>query len=104
MKAYNRFDSDNDQVMQAPQGNAFDGPFDPIESFIKFEGVDSWNRPVFKDEQSNCRYGCLDKLFNEEATAQQVQEIVTVWDLVYFGNTFDCEPMGDPISSNFTIV
>jgi len=49
MKAYNKFDSDNDQVMQAPQGNAFDGPFDPIESFIKFEGIDSWSRPVFKD-------------------------------------------------------
>lgn len=71
---------------------------------VKFESIDSWNRPVFKDEQSNRRYGCLDKLFNEDAIAQQVKEIVTVRDLVYFGNSFDCEPMGDPIPSNIKIV
>lgn len=104
MKAYNKFDGDNDILMQAPQGSIFDGPFDPIESFIKFEGIDSWNRPVFKEEQSNCRYGCLDKLFPYDATTQQIKEIVTEWDLVYFGNSFDCEPMGDPIPSNLKIV
>lgn len=70
---------------------------------VKFESIDSWNRPVFKDEQSNRRYGCLDKLFNEDAIAEQVKEIVTEKDLVFFGNFFDCEPMGMPANGNIKI-
>jgi hypothetical protein len=63
---------------------------------LKFEGIDSWNRPVFKDVNSTCRYGSLDKLCGA-ADVHEVVSKITVLDLCYFGSFFDCEPLGASI-------
>ena len=63
---------------------------------LKFEGVDFWGRPIFKDS-NNARYGSTDKLFHFEATAEEVLEHVTESDLRYFGKHFGCEPDGSRI-------
>jgi len=61
---------------------------------IIFEGIDSWNRPVFKAVESNERFGSVDLLFGYADTEETVLTKITEKDLLYFGNTFDCEPMG----------
>ena len=66
---------------------------------VKFEGIDSWYRPIFKDLNSNKRYGSTDKLCRNRLEAQGVTEA----DLLYFGNSFDCEPFGS-IHNNLKIV
>ena len=33
---------------------------------IKFRGIDSWNRPVFKNIDSKSHYGSVNTLFNYE--------------------------------------
>lgn len=66
---------------------------------IKFEGIDSWDRPIFKDIDSEERYGSTGILCN---TKKEV-EAITVFDLCYFGNSFGCEPMGTP-ANNIEII
>lgn len=63
---------------------------------ITFEGIDSWNRPVFVDLKTKKRYGSVDRLFSYDATEDDVLAKITPFDLCYFGNRFDCEPMGSP--------
>jgi len=75
---------------------------------IKFEGVDSWGRPVFKDVKSQSRFGSVDVLFDHSATEKEVLEKISNLDLCYFGNSFGCEPMGTTpdnllIIPNYTI-
>jgi len=38
---------------------------------LKFEGIDYWNRPVFKDDNGN-RFGNVDILFDYGAFAKDV--------------------------------
>ena len=59
---------------------------------IKFEGIDFWERPIYKQIDSNNRFGSIDKLCN---TIEEIKAI-TESDLVFFGTSFDCEPWGDP--------
>ena len=66
---------------------------------IKFEGIDSWNRPVFKRIDSNERFGSVDILFNYSDTEKEVLDKISEDDLLYFGNGFDCEPMGDQVNN-----
>ena len=61
---------------------------------IKFEGIDNWNRPVFKAKDSRERFGCIHELFDYDATEMDVLSKVNEEDLCYFGNSFNCEPMG----------
>lgn len=61
---------------------------------IQFEGIDDWNRPVFKAVDSRERFGCIHELFNYEATEIEVLNKIGELDLCYFGNSFGCEPMG----------
>lgn len=61
---------------------------------VRFEGIDSWSRPIFKDTESNARYGDTDNLFSSGTKEAVVIKSVTPLDLVFFGNRFDCEPMG----------
>lgn len=63
---------------------------------LRFEGVDNWSRPIFKDA-NNCRYGSTDKLFHFEAIGEEVLKHVTESDICYFGKHFGCEPDGASI-------
>jgi hypothetical protein len=72
---------------------------------VRFAGIDSWNRPVFKDDRGNY-YGSVEILFDYYATAEQVQEklekIVDL-DLLYFGKSFGCEPWGSTPTERLVI-
>lgn len=69
---------------------------------IKFEGVDFWSRPVYKDINTTIRYGSTDTLFPNERIApnKSVKEINNYFknnieELVVFGSTFDeDDPLG----------
>lgn len=64
---------------------------------VKFKGIDRFNRPVFESmEQQHHFYGDVSKLFNFEATKEEVLKRISAEDLCYFGSKFDCEPMGTP--------
>lgn len=66
---------------------------------IKFEGVDSWGRPVFKDVDSNLRFGSTWTIFSwRNSDAEIVNHFKTnPQELEYFGSKFDCEPHGGKI-------
>ena len=62
---------------------------------ITFVGIDSWNRPIFKSVDLPRRYyGATDVLFSLNAEESEVLARISTEDLTYFGNKFDCEPMG----------
>ena len=69
---------------------------------IDFVGIDRFNRPVFKDDLNN-HYGSIDKLFQYTATREEVLGKVTEKDLLFFGSSFGCEPIGDPVISTLEI-
>ena len=64
-----------------------------IEKVI-FVGIDHWNRPIFTSVKRPFSkfYGSCDHLFGDEAEESEVLAIVK--DLLYFGATFGCEPLG----------
>ena len=70
---------------------------------VVYEGIDRFNRPVFKDENSNARYGSTRKLFNYCASEDEVLLHVTEADLILFGYSFGCEPLGDRLPSHVRI-
>ena len=70
---------------------------------VIFINIDSMNRPVFKDAKKNY-YGCLDTLFSYGTSEAEVLEKVSASDLVYFGSSFDCEPMGTTPANKLHIV
>jgi len=70
---------------------------------LKFEGIDNHNRPVFKSKD-NKRYGSVTELFSYHETVDDVLKKVTPFDMCWFGNTFNCEPMGGSISFEFKLV
>lgn len=70
---------------------------------VEFEGIDSWNRPVFKDVNSKARYGSVWTLFDYGDTEEVVLSKINEEDLLYFGSHFGCEPMGSP-AGNIEII
>lgn len=70
---------------------------------VKYVGIDSFNRPIFKSLEKKAFYGSTNKLFSYGATEQEVLEKVDENDLCYFGNSFGCEPWGTP-AENLSIV
>jgi len=66
---------------------------------IKFEGVDDWGRPIFKQVNSKNRFGSTDKLCYTEEEINSITE----QDLTWFGTSFNCEPMGS-LAGNIKIV
>lgn len=64
---------------------------------LRFHGIDSWNRPVFKSELGYF-YGSTDKLFSFSGTYKDteadIRNEITSDDIEYFGRSFGCEPMG----------
>jgi hypothetical protein len=62
---------------------------------IKFEGIDYWNRPVFRQVDGDNRFGSVDLLCSN---TDEVKERISADDLVYFGTTFDeDDPQGTPL-------
>jgi len=70
---------------------------------LKYEGIDEWSRPIFKDE-NNKRYGSVCNLMPYGVTKEEVLERVTPFDLCYFGNTFNCEPHGGAIPEHYKTI
>jgi hypothetical protein len=72
-----------------------------MKTKVMYEGIDSWNRPVFRelrektgDTKPKNRYGSLDILFPYGESEEEVLKKVEAGHLCYFGNHFDCEPHG----------
>lgn len=59
---------------------------------LRFLTTDSWGRPVFEGSDEYF-YGSTDILTDNPKD-------LTIENICYFGNSFDCEPMGDPIKSS----
>lgn len=66
---------------------------------LKFEGIDDWNRPVFKDHNNN-RFGDTENLFKWDSTFEMVTSKISEKHICYFGSTFNCEPTGTLINPN----
>ena len=71
---------------------------------VYFIGIDDWNRPVFKEVDKNTYIGSLYKLFANGTPQENVLEQITSNDLVYFGRSFGCEPLGETLSGNIEII
>lgn len=71
-----------------------------------FVGIDSWNRPVWRDPDKSQRayFGDVNNLFGYEATEEEVRaKIKDVYGLCYFGDHFGCEPMGTDVPDKYYI-
>ena len=72
---------------------------------LEFLGIDSWNRPIFKDvNNKRDYYGATDILFDYEDTAEHVLNKISPEEITYFGSFFDCEPMGTPVSDEIKFI
>jgi len=73
---------------------------------IKFKGIDSWNRPVYKVLEMNYYVGSVNKLFDYSASKKEVDDYFkdNINTLVYFGHSFDCEPNGSPLKSEIKLI
>ena len=72
-----------------------------IHDTITFEGIDNFNRPVFKSINKNSkgkshRYGLNYLLFSHNTTKEKVMKSFPdkIDNLIYFGTSFNCEPTG----------
>lgn len=69
---------------------------------VKFRGIDSWCRPVFKSIDSKDHFGSTWNLYGYdqiEKVLKDYQDDELLNTLVYFGSNFDCEPMGMPLDN-----
>jgi hypothetical protein len=58
---------------------------------VRFYGIDSFGRPVFRSLQHPRNFfGSVDRLCRTPEEANKIEAM----DLCFFGNSFDCEPMG----------
>lgn len=82
-----------------------------IEVDFEFEGIDSWNRPIFKQIDGDVRYGSTTALFpNKNLYPNNTKEDVIEYfkkyskNLIYFGQKFNCEPDGRPLNVKVNIL
>lgn len=74
---------------------------------LKFEGIDSWHRPVFKAIGVPMYFGSIDHLFDHTVPEE---DIIAFFEgdladnLVFFGNKFDCEPMGTSLEMFIVVI
>ena len=61
---------------------------------IKFLKIDVFNRPIFKQVDAKLYYGSTHRLFPIGTTEREVLKTVKEEDICYFGERFNCEPMG----------
>lgn len=66
---------------------------------LKYVGIDYWSKPMFKDKKGFW-FCCLDKLFLDNATFEEVTEKVTEVDIVYHGTDPEDDPMGTRIKAD----
>jgi hypothetical protein len=71
---------------------------------VKFLCIDFWNRPVFKDVDSDRLYGSVERLFDYGTPEEEVLENIKAEDLLYFGRDIDGDPMGDVPNQPLNIV
>ena len=73
---------------------------------IKFKGIDSWNRPIYKVLEGNYYIGSVEKLFDFTASKEDVDEYFrdNLSTLVYFGHKFGCEPNGSPLKKEINLI
>ncbi len=65
------------------------------EEKVRFEGIDDFNRPVFKSVNNRNRYGLTDELFSHGAKEKYVLRCLgRIENLTFFGKRFNCEPTG----------
>lgn len=75
-----------------------DNPID-VEIFLlekiklEYVNIDSHNRPVFKEIGTSRYFGCVDILFPFEESESSVKKKISVENLSFFGNFFNCEPV-----------
>ena len=63
---------------------------------IKFKGIDNYNRPVYKDINSNMYFGSTKITFAHYTKENIINNYFkdNLDELEYFGNSFNCEPHG----------
>lgn len=71
------------------------------EIYIKFEGVNFWSNPIYKDINTTIRYGSTCTLLPSDKVAPNgtTEEInnyfkENIEELEVFGSSFDAEPLG----------
>lgn len=78
------------------------------ERTLEFIGLDDWNRPVFRLPGTNLHFGSTNKLFNWEGTNNdmivKITNVLSLSELEYFGNSFNCEPHGGYLFENKDIL
>lgn len=68
---------------------------------IKFHGIDSFGRPVFRSlKYPRNFFGSVTKLVRTKEDVDSIAEC----DLCFFGNSFNCEPMGTESASTLEII
>lgn len=63
---------------------------------LKYIGIDFWSKPMFKDNKG-FYFCCLNKLFKDGASFEEVTKTVTEKDIVYHGTNYDDDSMGTPL-------
>jgi hypothetical protein len=71
----------------------------PKEVFLRLYGIDCFGRLAFKEIDRNNFYGSVTKLYSRNDEAGTPPDIKPE-DLVYFGNSFGCEPIGTACPDN----
>jgi hypothetical protein len=61
---------------------------------LVYRGIDYWGRPMFQLKGKNCYCSCLEKIFAEWATVEEVKASVTKEDITYHGSEYDSDPIG----------
>lgn len=78
---------------------------------IKFRGIDDFNRPVYKVQELNVYLGSTEVLFPDKEIAPNgtTEEINNYFKdnldkLCIFGNSFNCEPLGNNVKKNINLI
>lgn len=73
---------------------------------IKFKGIDSWNRPIYKVIDKNVYLGSVCTLFDYSIDKSEIDNYFkdNLSELCIFGDTFDCEPLGTDIKKDINLI
>lgn len=76
---------------------------------LEFKGIDDWNRPIFKLKDKHLFYGDTVNLFSYSQQKNDVLDFYKensqkIKDIIYFGQSFGCEPSSSPLQSDLKII